>query len=161
MAVEAVFRSWNTRRAIKYRELNRITGLGGTAVNVQAMVFGNMGKTSATGVCFTRDPSTGKDRFYGEFLLNAQGEDVVAGIRTPLPISRMRRVLRRPYDELVRVKDLLENHYSDVQDMEFTVQEGRLWMLQTRTGKRTAEAAIRIAVDMGTATTTPTRPGRD
>jgi pyruvate, orthophosphate dikinase len=148
MAVEAVFRSWECDRARKYRELNRISGLKGTAVNVQAMVFGNMGDTSATGVCFTRDPSTGQDVFYGEFLQNAQGEDVVAGIRTPVPIAKMRRVLPRPYAELVRVKDLLERHYGDVQDMEFTVQEGRLWMLQTRTGKRTPEAAVRIAVEM-------------
>jgi pyruvate,orthophosphate dikinase len=112
------------------------------------MVFGNMGKTSATGVCFTRDPSTGRNVFYGEFLMNAQGEDVVAGIRTPLPIARMKRILPKPYAELVAAKDLLESHYGDVQDMEFTVQEGRLFMLQTRTGKRTAGAAIRIAVEM-------------
>jgi len=150
MAVEAVFRSWQCERAKKYRELNRISGLKGTAVNVQAMVFGNMGDTSATGVCFTRDPSTGRNVFYGEFLQNAQGEDVVAGIRTPVPIAEMRKVLRRPYEELVRVKNLLEQHYGDVQDMEFTVQEGKLWMLQTRTGKRTPEAAVKIAVDMVT-----------
>ncbi len=148
MAVEAVFRSWNCDRAIRYRDLNRISGLVGTAVNVQAMVFGNMGKTSATGVCFTRDPSTGRNVFYGEFLLNAQGEDVVAGIRTPRPIAQMKRVLPKPYADLVRAKDLLEGHYGDVQDMEFTVQEGQLFMLQTRTGKRTAGAAIRIAVEM-------------
>jgi pyruvate,orthophosphate dikinase len=148
MAVEAVFRSWQCDRAKKYRELNKISGLKGTAVNVQAMVFGNMGDTSATGVCFTRDPSTGRNVFYGEFLQNAQGEDVVAGIRTPVPIAGMRKVLPKPYAELVRVKDLLERHYGDVQDMEFTVQEGRLWMLQTRTGKRTPEAAVRIAVEM-------------
>ncbi len=148
MAVEAVFRSWECDRARKYRELNKISGLKGTAVNVQAMVFGNMGDTSATGVCFTRDPSTGRNVFYGEFLQNAQGEDVVAGIRTPVPIAGMRKVLPKPYAELVRVKDLLEKHYGDVQDMEFTVQEGRLWMLQTRTGKRTPEAAVRIAVEM-------------
>jgi pyruvate,orthophosphate dikinase len=148
MAVEAVFRSWQCDRAQKYRALNKISGLKGTAVNVQAMVFGNMGDTSATGVCFTRDPSTGRDVFYGEFLQNAQGEDVVAGIRTPVPIIGMRKVLPKPYAQLVRVKDLLERHYGDVQDMEFTVQEGKLWMLQTRTGKRTPEAAVRIAVDM-------------
>jgi pyruvate,orthophosphate dikinase len=148
MAVEAVFRSWQCDRAKKYRELNKITGLKGTAVNVQAMVFGNMGDSSATGVCFTRDPSTGRNVFYGEFLQNAQGEDVVAGIRTPVPIAGMRKVLRKPYEELVRVKNLLEKHYGDVQDMEFTVQEGKLWMLQTRTGKRTPEAAVRIAVEM-------------
>jgi pyruvate,orthophosphate dikinase len=148
MAVDAVFRSWECDRARKYRELNKISGLKGTAVNVQAMVFGNMGDTSATGVCFTRDPSTGRNIFYGEFLQNAQGEDVVAGIRTPVPIAGMRKVLRKPYEELVRVKNLLEDHYGDVQDMEFTVQEGKLWMLQTRTGKRTPEAAVRIAVEM-------------
>ena len=148
MGIEAVFRSWNCDRAIRYRQLNKIEGLIGTAVNVQAMVFGNMGNTSATGVCFTRDPSTGRNVFYGEFLRNAQGEDVVAGIRTPQPIARMKRVLPKPYAELVRAKDLLERHYGDVQDMEFTVQEGRLYMLQTRTGKRTAEAAVRIAVEM-------------
>ncbi len=148
MAVEAVFRSWNTERAERYRELNRIRGLRGTAVNVQAMVFGNMGNDSATGVCFTRDPSTGKNVFYGEFLRNAQGEDVVAGIRTPLPIARMKRMLPKPYADLVRAKDLLERHYGDVQDMEFTVQQGRLYMLQTRTGKRSAAAAVRIAVEM-------------
>ncbi len=148
MAVEAVFRSWECDRAVRYRQLNRIRGLIGTAVNVQAMVFGNMGETSATGVCFTRDPSTGRNVFYGEFLLNAQGEDVVAGIRTPEPIARMKRELPGPYADLVRAKELLESHYGDVQDMEFTVQEGRLFMLQTRTGKRTAEAAVRIAVEM-------------
>ncbi len=148
MAVEAVFRSWQCDRAKKYRELNRISGLKGTAVNVQAMVFGNMGDTSATGVCFTRDPSTGENVFYGEFLQNAQGEDVVAGIRTPVPIAGMKKVLPRPYADLVRAKDQLEKHYGDVQDMEFTVQEGKLWMLQTRTGKRTPEAAVRIAVEM-------------
>jgi pyruvate,orthophosphate dikinase len=148
MAIEAVFRSWECDRAVKYRQLNKISGLKGTAVNVQSMVFGNMGDTSATGVCFTRDPATGRNVFYGEFLQNAQGEDVVAGIRTPVPIAGMRKVLRKPYEELVRVKDLLERHYGDVQDMEFTVQEGKLWMLQTRTGKRTPEAAVRIAVEM-------------
>ena len=148
LAIEAVFRSWQCDRAKKYRELHKIDGLAGTAVNVQAMVFGNMGDTSATGVCFTRDPSTGRNVFYGEFLQNAQGEDVVAGIRTPRPIAQMRKVLPKPYADLVRAKDLLERHYGDVQDMEFTVQEGRLWMLQTRTGKRTPEAAVRIAVDL-------------
>ncbi len=148
LTVEAVFRSWNTARAIRYREINAIRGLVGTAVNVQAMVFGNMGNDSATGVCFTRDPSTGRNVFYGEFLRNAQGEDVVAGIRTPLPIARMKRMLPEPYEELVRAKDLLERHYGDVQDIEFTVQQGELFMLQTRTGKRTARAAVRIAVEM-------------
>jgi len=148
LTIEAVFRSWNTERALRYREINAIRGLVGTAVNVQAMVFGNMGNGSATGVCFTRDPSTGRNVFYGEFLRNAQGEDVVAGIRTPLPIARMKRMLPGPYAELVHAKDLLERHYGDVQDMEFTVQQGELFMLQTRTGKRTARAAVRIAVEM-------------
>jgi len=148
MAVEAVFRSWECDRARKYRSIHRITGLLGTAVNVQAMVFGNTGDTSATGVCFTRDPATGENRFYGEFLPNAQGEDVVAGIRTPLPIAELERLMPAPYGDLVRVKGLLEEHYRDVQDMEFTIQEGKLWMLQTRTGKRTAEAAVRIAAEM-------------
>jgi pyruvate,orthophosphate dikinase len=148
LAVEAVFRSWNCDRALRYRDLNGIHGLEGTAVNVQAMVFGNMGDTSATGVCFTRDPATGRNVFYGEFLANAQGEDVVAGIRTPLPIARMRRSHPGPYAELVKAKDLLERHYGDVQDLEFTVQEGKLWMLQTRAGKRTAKAAVRVVVDM-------------
>ncbi len=148
LAAEAVFRSWNGDRARKYREIHKITGLLGTAVNIQAMVFGNMGDTSATGVCFTRDPATGENIFYGEFLPNAQGEDVVAGIRTPLPIAKMAKSMPKPYAELVRVKNLLERHFGDVQDMEFTVQEGRLWMLQTRTGKRTAEASVRIASEM-------------
>ena len=148
MTIEAVFRSWNTERAVRYRDIQGIRGLVGTAVNVQAMVFGNMGRTSATGVCFTRDPSTGRNVFYGEFLRNAQGEDVVAGIRTPQPIARMKRSLPKPYAELVRAKDLLEEHYGDVQDMEFTVEDGRLFMLQTRTGKRSARAAVRIAVEM-------------
>jgi pyruvate,orthophosphate dikinase len=148
MSVEAVFRSWECDRAKTYRTLNRISGLKGTAVTVQAMVFGNMGDTSATGVCFTRNPSTGRNVFYGEFLLNAQGEDVVAGIRTPVPISGMRKVLPKPYADLVRFRSMLEEHYRDMQDMEFTVQEGKLWMLQTRTGKRTPEAALRVAVEM-------------
>ena len=121
------------------------------------MVFGNMGKTSATGVCFTRDPATGKNVFYGEFLRNAQGEDVVAGIRTPQPIARMRRMLPQPYEELVRAKDLLEAHYGDVQDMEFTVQEGRLFLLQTRTVKRTAQAAVRPMVCRGSQRTVSSR----
>ena len=147
-SVMAVFQSWNSQRAIKYRQLNEISGLAGTAVNVQAMVFGNMGEDCATGVCFTRDPSTGENVFYGEFLINAQGEDVVAGIRTPQEIIKMGNVLPDAYAELLRVKDLLEKHFKDVQDMEFTVEHNRFYMLQTRNGKRTAQAAVRIAVEM-------------
>ncbi len=147
-SVKAVFQSWNSPRAIKYRQLNEITGLYGTAVNVQAMVFGNMGDDCATGVCFTRDPSTGENIFYGEFLQNAQGEDVVAGIRTPQPIAKLGDILPAAYEELLRVKDILEKHFKDVQDMEFTIEHGRFYMLQTRNGKRTAHAAVRIAVEM-------------
>ncbi len=147
-AIEAVFSSWNTPRAVKYRQINNITGLLGTAVNVQTMVFGNMGATSGTGVCFTRNPSTGENVFYGEFLMNAQGEDVVAGIRTPLPIERLNDYLPDCYEELLAIKDILEKHYKDVQDFEFTIQNGTLYMLQTRTGKRTGLAAVRIAVEM-------------
>ncbi len=147
-AVKAVFQSWNGARAIKYRQMNDLYGLSGTAVNVQAMVFGNMGADCATGVCFTRDPSTGENVFYGEFLINAQGEDVVAGIRTPQEISKMGDVLPDAYAELLRVKDILEKHFKDVQDMEFTVEHNQFYMLQTRNGKRTAQAAVRIAVEM-------------
>ncbi len=147
-AVKAVFQSWNGDRAIKYRQLNELYGLAGTAVNIQAMVFGNMGDDCATGVCFTRDPSTGENVFYGEFLQNAQGEDVVAGIRTPQPIADMGKILGPAYEELLRVKDILEKHFKDVQDMEFTVEHGKFFMLQTRNGKRTGQAAIRIAVEM-------------
>ena len=147
-AVKAVFQSWNGARAIKYRQMNELYGLAGTAVNVQAMVFGNMGDDCATGVCFTRDPSTGENVFYGEFLINAQGEDVVAGIRTPLEIVRMGDTLPDAYAELLRVKDILEKHFKDVQDMEFTVEHNKFYMLQTRNGKRTAGAAVRIAVEM-------------
>ncbi|MCE9636964.1 MAG: pyruvate, phosphate dikinase [Planctomycetes bacterium] len=146
--VMAVFRSWNGDRAKKYRDIHKITGLLGTAVNVQAMVFGNMGDSSATGVCFTRDPETGANVFYGEFLPNAQGEDVVAGIRTPLPIAQLKKTMPKPYADLVRVKELLERHYGDVQDMEFTIQQGKLWMLQTRNGKRSPQAVLRTVVDM-------------
>ncbi|MHC4940603.1 MAG: pyruvate, phosphate dikinase [Planctomycetota bacterium] len=148
LAIEAVFRSWNAARAVKYREIHGITGLIGTAVNVQAMVFGNLGDTSGTGVCFTRDPSTGENVFYGEYLVNAQGEDVVAGIRTPEPISRLADDMPEVYKELIENKDRLEQHYTDMQDLEFTVQDGTLYMLQTRTGKRTAGASVRIAVEM-------------
>lgn len=148
LAIEAVFRSWNNDRAIHYRRLNDIKGLIGTAVNVQSMVFGNMGETSGTGVCFSRDPSTGENVFYGEFLMNAQGEDVVAGIRTPKPISDLKKTMPKAYDELVAIYKKLEAHYKDMQDMEFTIQETKLYMLQTRNGKRTATAAVRIAIDM-------------
>jgi pyruvate,orthophosphate dikinase len=157
-AISAVFESWNNPRAITYRKLNKIPDDWGTAVNVQAMVFGNMGGESATGVAFTRDPATGEKVFFGEFLPNAQGEDVVAGIRTPQPINLARKtdptlvsmeeLLPKAYKELVQIKDRLEKHFKDMQDIEFTVQQGKLWMLQTRTGKRTAFAALRIAVDM-------------
>ena len=143
-----MFTSWNNDRAVTYRKLNDIRGLIGTAVNVQAMVFGNMGETSGTGVCFSRDPSTGKNVFYGEYLMNAQGEDVVAGIRTPQPISTLAKKKPKQYKELVTLKNRLEKHYRDMQDMEFTIQEGKLYILQTRSGKRTAAAAVKIAVDM-------------
>ena len=148
MAVDAVFNSWNNDRAIIYRRLNDIKGLLGTAVNVQSMVFGNMGDTSGTGVCFTRNPSTGEHKFYGEFLMNAQGEDVVAGIRTPLEISELAQIMPDCYKELVEIYQNLEKHYKDMQDMEFTIQEGKLYILQTRNGKRTAAAAVKMAVDM-------------
>jgi pyruvate,orthophosphate dikinase len=148
MARDAVFNSWNNPRAITYRKLNDIPGNLGTAVNVQAMVFGNMGDTSATGVGFTRDPSTGAKVFYGEYLTNAQGEDVVAGIRTPHPIVDLEKEMPEVYKQLRDITSRLERHYRDIQDFEFTVQEGKLFMLQTRTGKRTAHAAVKIAVDM-------------
>ena len=148
MAIDAVFGSWNNPRAISYRRLNHITGLLGTAVNVQSMVYGNMGETSGTGVCFSRDPSTGENIFYGEYLMNAQGEDVVAGIRTPKTLVDLETQNPKIYKELVEIKNNLEKHYKDMQDMEFTIQEGKLYMLQTRNGKRTAAAAVRIAVEM-------------
>jgi len=147
-AIAAVFSSWNNKRAIDYRNFNKIPHSLGTAVNVQAMVFGNMGDDSGTGVAFTRDPSTGERVLYGEYLTNAQGEDVVAGIRTPKPISAMAKELPRAYAQFVRIAKRLEKHYRDVQDMEFTIERGRLYMLQTRSGKRTAQAAVTIAVDM-------------
>jgi pyruvate, orthophosphate dikinase len=147
-ARDAVFRSWNTERAVHYRRIHGIADDLGTAVTVQAMVFGNLGSTSATGVGFTRDPSTGEPRFYGEYLLNAQGEDVVAGIRTPRPIEEMERELPQAYAQLREITSRLERHYRDVQDFEFTVEEGRLFMLQTRRAARTGIAALRIAVDM-------------
>jgi len=148
MSVEAVFRSWNNDRAILYRKLNDLKNLAGTAVNVQVMVFGNKGNSSGTGVCFTRNPSTGENKFYGEYLMNAQGEDVVAGIRTPQPIETLQDQNKAVYEELVSYRDRLEKHYKDMQDMEFTIEEGKLWMLQTRNGKRTAAAAVKMAVDM-------------
>ncbi len=148
MSIDAVFGSWNNERAIKYREINEIKGLLGTAVNVQTMVFGNSGENSGTGVCFSRDPSTGERHFYGEYLMNAQGEDVVAGIRTPESLDDMKNEMPDKYDQLVRIKDKLENHYKDMQDMEFTIENGTLYMLQTRTGKRTAQSAVTIAVEM-------------
>ncbi|MBN2594900.1 MAG: pyruvate, phosphate dikinase [Sedimentisphaerales bacterium] len=147
-AINAVFGSWMTPRAVKYRQLNNITGLLGTAVNVQAMVFGNMGEDCGTGVCFTRNPSTGKKEFYGEFLMNAQGEDVVAGIRTPIELIKLKNVMPKAYKQLTDLMSRLDKHYKDMQDMEFTIQNKVLYILQTRTGKRTAEAAVKIAVDM-------------
>jgi len=147
-AIEAVFRSWDTPRAVAYRKHNRIPDDLGTAVNVCTMVFGNLGDDSGTGVAFTRDPSTGERRFFGEFLVNAQGEDVVAGIRDPLPIAEMERVLPGAHRELVEAQALLERHYREMQDLEFTVERGTLYLLQTRTGKRTARAAVRIATEM-------------
>jgi pyruvate,orthophosphate dikinase len=148
VAIAAVFNSWMGRRAIDYRRINRIPDDLGTAVNVQAMVFGNMGANSGTGVAFTRNPSTGKKELYGEYLLNAQGEDVVAGTRTPNPISQLKKELPKVYEEFNAITQLLEKHYHDMQDCEFTIERGKLWMLQTRTGKRTGAAAVRIAVDM-------------
>src|SRR5882672_2573295 len=147
-AIYAVFGSWNNPRANHYRRMNKISESLGTAVNVQAMVFGNMGDTSGTGVGFTRNPSTGEKEFYGEFLMNAQGEDVVAGIRTPLPIGELNRVMPDCYKQLREITDRLERHYRDMQDFEFTIQETRLYMLQTRNGKRTGKAAVKIAADM-------------
>ncbi|MEI7838094.1 MAG: PEP/pyruvate-binding domain-containing protein, partial [Planctomycetota bacterium] len=147
-SINAVFGSWNSDRAIRYRQLEDIRGLLGTAVSIQSMVFGNMGETSGTGVAFTRNPSTGENLFYGEYLMNAQGEDVVAGIRTPNPITQLAKVDPKSYKELVAIRTKLETHYRDMQDLEFTIENGRLYMLQTRNGKRTAAAAIQVAVDM-------------
>ncbi len=147
-AVKAVFRSWDNPRAIVYRRMNDIPGDWGTAVNVQAMVFGNMGDTSGTGVAFTRNPSTGEKGIYGEYLINAQGEDVVAGVRTPQPISRLEEDMPDCYQEFMDIAQKLESHYRDMQDMEFTIQEGKLYFLQTRNGKRTAQAALKIACDL-------------
>jgi len=148
LAIKAVFASWNGKRAMDYRRLNRIPDDLGTAVNVVAMVFGNMGNDSGTGVAFTRNPSTGENALYGEYLANAQGEDVVAGVRTPKPISQLKDEMPSVYEEFSRVAKLLERHYQDVQDLEFTIEQGKLWMLQTRNAKRTGPAAVKIAVDM-------------
>ncbi|HEX68407.1 MAG TPA: pyruvate, phosphate dikinase [bacterium] len=157
-AIDAVFLSWNNKRAIEYRKIHGIPDHWGTAVNVQTMVFGNMGEDSGTGVAFTRDPATGENVFYGEYLLNAQGEDVVAGIRTPLPLSKAQKtdeslpsleeIMPQVYQELLKIREILEKHYRDMQDIEFTIEKGKLYMLQTRTGKRTAQANVKIAVDM-------------
>ncbi len=148
MAIDAVFSSWNNQRAITYRRLNSIPGEWGTAVNVQSMVYGNMGETSGTGVAFTRDPATGDKRFFGEYLMNAQGEDVVAGIRTPEPIATLEETMPEAYAKLEEIYKKLENHFKDMQDIEFTIEDGILYMLQTRAGKRTAAAALKTAVDM-------------
>ena len=150
-AIMAVFNSWQGNKAVEYRRIEKITGLKGTAVNVQAMVFGNMGDNSGTGVAFTRDPNTGEDVFYGDYLINAQGEDVVAGIRTPEPISRLDTDMPKVYEQLMAIRQKLEGHYKEMQDIEFTVQDGTLYMLQTRTGKRTGSSAVRIAVEMAKA----------
>ncbi|MEM6506187.1 MAG: pyruvate, phosphate dikinase, partial [Planctomycetota bacterium] len=156
LGITAVFKSWMVPRAIRYRQINEMVGLKGTAVNVQTMVFGNMGEDCGTGVAFTRNPSTGANKFYGEFLVNAQGEDVVAGIRTPIPCEEMHKwkapndktIGKRLHGELMKMKKTLEKHYKDVQDIEFTFQQGKMYMLQTRTGKRTGAAAVKIACDM-------------
>src|SRR5947209_2437164 len=148
LARDAVFNSWNTPKAIYYRRMEKIPDSIGTAANVQAMVFGNMGSKSGTGVGFTRNPSNGEQVFYGEFLVNAQGEDVVAGIRTPQPIAELEQVMPHAYQQLREITSNLEKHYRDMQDFEFTVEEGTLYMLQTRNGKRTGPAAVRVAVDM-------------
>ncbi|SMO47964.1 pyruvate, phosphate dikinase [Fodinibius sediminis] len=148
LAIDAVFGSWSSKRAQTYRKINRITGLLGTAVNVQAMVYGNMGQDCATGVCFTRNPADGTKELYGEFLVNAQGEDVVAGIRTPRNINELQADMSQSYEELLEVTEKLEQHYQDMQDIEFTIQQGTLYILQTRNGKRTGTAALKIATDM-------------
>src|SRR5271167_5262 len=148
MARDAVFRSWQNDRAKHYRRINNIDDMLGTAVNVQAMVYGNLGDTSGTGVGFTRNPATGAKEFYGEFLMNAQGEDVVSGVRTPVPILELQKVMPHVYDQLREITSRLEKHYKDIQDFEFTIQDGKLYMLQTRVGKRTGLAAVRIAIQM-------------
>jgi len=148
MSIGAVFSSWNNPRAISYRRINNLRNDAGTGVNVQAMVFGNMGNDSGTGVSFTRNPATGEKEHYGEFLINAQGEDVVAGIRTPKPVDSMKEVLPKVYKELLKIYKTLETHYKDLQDFEFTIEDKKLYLLQTRSGKRTAQAAVKIAVEM-------------
>jgi len=147
-AIKAVFRSWNNPRAITYRRLNDIPSNWGTAVNVQEMVFGNMGEDCGTGVAFSRNPATGENEIFGEFLMNAQGEDVVAGIRTPQSIDKLKEINPKVYENFAKYAKMLENHYKDMQDMEFTIEHGKLYMLQTRNGKRTANAALKIAVDL-------------
>ena len=147
-AIGAVFNSWMAEKAVTYRRVENLVGIKGTAVNVMQMVFGNKGNTSGTGVCFTRDPNSGENIFYGDYLFNAQGEDVVAGIRTPIKLSEFEKEDKKAYDQLCKVRALLEKHYKDMQDMEFTVEEGKLYMLQCRTGKRSPAAAFRMAVDM-------------
>lgn len=148
LSIDAVFNSWNIPRAVSYRRINNLRKDAGTGVNVQAMVFGNMGETSGTGVSFTRNPATGEKEHYGEFLINAQGEDVVAGTRTPRPVDELKQVLPEVYEELLKIYETLENHYKDLQDFEFTIEDKKLYLLQTRNGKRTAQAAVKIAVDM-------------
>ena len=148
LAIEAVFKSWNGERAVSYRRIAGIQGLNGTAVNIQSMVYGNMGDDSGTGVAFTRNPATGENHFYGEYLINAQGEDVVAGIRTPLPVDEMPKWNKAVYQQLLKIKQKLEKHYKDMQDIEFTIERGELFMLQTRTGKRAGSAAVKVACDM-------------
>jgi len=148
LAIEAVFKSWNGDRAVSYRRIQGITGLNGTAVNIQSMAYGNMGEDSGTGVAFTRNPATGENIFYGEFLINAQGEDVVAGIRTPQPVDQMPKWNKEVHKQLLEIKNKLEKHYTDMQDIEFTIEKGKLYMLQTRNGKRTGAAAVRTACDM-------------
>src|SRR5271157_3107976 len=148
MAIEAVFRSWYNPRAATYRRMNKISDDLGTAVSVQTMVFGNMGETSGTGVGFTRNPATGEKVFYGEYLMNAQGEDVVSGVRTPVPILQLQKEMLSVHKQLREITTRLEKHYKDMQDFEFTIEKGKLYMLQTRSGKRTGMAAVRAAVDM-------------
>ena len=148
LSIEAVFRSWNNHRAVVYRDLNKIDHHLGTAVNIQSMVFGNMGDDSGSGVAFTRNPSTGESKLYGEYLINAQGEDVVAGVRTPRPIEELAHDMPDIYRQFEGIARKLEAHYRDMQDIELTVERGKLFILQTRNGKRTAQAALKIAHDM-------------
>ena len=147
-AISAVFESWNSPSAIAYREANSIPEEWGTAVNVQAMVFGNRGDRSGTGVVFSRDPSTGERKLFGEFMRNAQGEDIVAGVRTPQPISDLEKLMPHCYEELSAISQRLERHFKDLQDIEFTIQDEKLWILQTRAGKRAAQAGVKVAIDM-------------